>query len=304
MKPVNVHPYGIFDNNVKHEYKHIEVKPYTSAMGAEIRGVDLTHLSDEQAEEIKDALCWHRMAFFRGQEHMTHADHLAFANKLGTLGKDAYSLSVEGYEGVQALTKEANERVKFAGGGAWHTDSSFLEEPPSFTLFRAVDVPPYGGDTWFADTQTAYAALSDTMKSILAPLKVHMSAKRAMEANKESIGAAAAAANQEMTPEQQGMFNGRMQPLVRTHPVTGKKCLYVDDAYSCGIEGMHDAEAQWLIDYLVAHITQPAFTCRVHWENGMMGVWDNRACLHHAFNDYDGFRREVYRSTISGDKPY
>jgi alpha-ketoglutarate-dependent taurine dioxygenase len=90
---------------------------------------------------------------------------------------------------------------------------------------------------------------------------------------------------------------------VRTHPVTGKKCLYVDDAYSCGIEGMHDAEAQWLIDYLIAHVTQPAFTCRVHWENGMMGVWDNRACLHHAFNDYDGFRREVYRSTISGDKP-
>ena len=304
MKPVNIHPHGIFNNAVNSEYQEIEVKPHTSAMGAEISGVDLANLSEAQVTEIKSALCWHRVVFFRDQGHMSHADQLVFAGKLGTLGRDAYDLSVEGFPGVQALVKEADQRVKFAGGGAWHTDSPFLEEPPSFTLFRTVDVPPYGGDTWFADTQTAYAALSDTMKDMLAPLKVYMSAKRAMEANKESIPAAAAAAAQERTPEQQAMFDGRMQPLVRTHPVTGKKCLYVDDAYSCGIEGMHDQEAQWLIDYLIAHITQPAFTCRIHWENGMMGVWDNRGCLHHAFNDYDGFRREVYRSTITGDKPY
>lgn len=302
MRPVRLHPHGIFDNSLKSDYHHIEASPFSSSMGVVIGGVDLTDLSNEQVDEIMDAICWHRLALFSNQSHLTHADHLAFAERLGTLGRDAYSLSVEGYDGVQALIKEADVRVEMAGGGAWHTDSPFLEEPPSLTLFRAVEVPPYGGDTWYADTQTAYEALSETMRAMLANLRVHMSAERALVATSKS--SAAAAVNREFSAEELEMFEGRMQPLIRTHPVTGKKCLYVDEVYTTGIEGMNDAESEWLIDYLVAHITQPAFTCRVRWEAGMVGVWDNRGCLHHAFNDYDGFRREVYRSTVTGDKPY
>jgi len=109
--------------------------------------------------------------------------------------------------------------------------------------------------------------------------------------------------NIELDLERQSMIDGAFHPLVRTHPVTGRKALYVEQTYSRGIEGMTEAEARPLLDFLLGHVTHPSFTCRLRWERNTFVVWDNRSCIHHAFNDYDGFRREHYRTTVLGEVP-
>ena len=304
-----VHPTGKFDN-APAKNRHIAVKPLAAAMGAEICGVNLAALSADQFAEIRAALFRHKMIYFRDQT-ITHRDQEAFSLRFGDFAEDAYTKGVPGHPAVQPLIKEKDQKIGVVFGAGWHTDSAFLPEPPAISMLYSVEIPPYGGDTIWANGVLAYATLSDTMKRILAPLKVHMSMANVLAAaqkyqapDETPIGRVAATKDMnQLPPEILRKVKGSFHPLVRTHPATGEKSLYCDETYACGIEGLSDAEAEPLLKFLAAHITQPAFTCRLRWEPKMYVCWDNRICVHQAFNDYDDFRRELYRTTIAGERP-
>lgn len=304
-----LHPHGRFDNHAR-RYRHIEALPLAAAMGAEIRGVDIARVTDAQFAEIEDALFRHKMIFFRGQ-HIGHAEHHAFSRRFGEFAEDAYTDGVPGFREVQPLIKEADDRSAMVFGSGWHTDSPFLEEPPAITMLRSVETPPYGGDTIWANAALAWNMLGDATRRMLDGLRVHFSmrdvlasAQANVELRDSPIGRLAATRELAALPEGvQRKVRGNLHPLVRTHARTGERSLYVDPSYAIGIEGMSDAESGPLLRMLTEHLTQPAFTCRLRWEPGMLAAWDNRLCVHQAFNDYDGFRREMYRTTIAGERP-
>lgn len=301
---MKLHPIGAFDNSAR-KYDHIRVLPLAAAMGAEIQGIQIKDVTDESFKEIEDALYRHGMIYFRDQD-MKLSDQERFTLRFGKFGTDAYTPGVEGHPDVQKVVKEADVKTKHIFGGGWHTDSPFLEQPPSISLLFGADVPPYGGDTIWASTVLAYRTLSPTMQEMLAPLKVHMSARDVLELMYGAVGPGGdpnKLGSMDLKFDAESMRKGSLHPLVRTHPVTGTKALYVDSSYSIGIDGLTDREAKPLLDFLADHITQHAFTCRLRWAKNTFAVWDNRLCLHEAFNDHDGFRREMYRTTVMGEVP-
>jgi alpha-ketoglutarate-dependent taurine dioxygenase len=304
------HPAGSFDNSAK-QYKHITAAPLAAAMGAEIGDVQISRLTDEQFLEIEDALYRHKMIYLRDQ-NMSLADQEAFTLRFGDFGIDAYTTGTEGHRNVQPVIKEADTRTKHIFGSGWHTDSPFMEAPPAISMLFGKDIPPYGGDTMWCNTVLAYNCLSDTMKQVIAPLKVHMSAvfvvKQLNEMSNDKQPKAGKTepmklGDTELDVNTKAMVDGWYHPMVRTHPKSGEKALYVDHTYSHGIQGMTDPEAQALLGFLKDHVSQPAFSCRLRWAPRTFAVWDNRICIHQAFNDHDGFRREMYRTTVMGEVP-
>lgn len=306
---MRLHPTGKFDNHAA-RYEHIEAKPLAAAMGAEILGVDIAHVTDAQFQEIRHALFRHKMIFFRGQK-LSHADHESFSLRFGPFAEDAYTQGVSGHRNVHPLIKEAGDRSKMVFGSGWHTDSPFLPEPPAITILRSVEVPPFGGDTTWANSALAYAMLSDTYRQMIEGLKVHFSmrdvlksAQDFVELSDSPIGRLAATRNAErLSDDLVRKVQGSFHPLVRTHPVTRERALYVDPSYGIGIEGMEPEESAPILKYLSEHVIQPALGCRLRWEPQMVALWDNRLCLHQAYNDYPGYRRELYRTTVQGEKP-
>jgi taurine dioxygenase len=298
MQEVRVTPSGGFDNSPR-PYRHLEARPIAAAMGAEIAGADVRTLDDDGFDEFCDALYRHKMIFVRGQT-LSHADHESFTRRFGEFGTDAYTKGVDEHPDVQPVIKEPDSRSKAIFGGSWHTDSAFLERPPSISTLYSVEIPPFGGDTAWANTALAYRMLSPAMQAMLAPLRVHMSAEVNFTTQVRLNGTAIPFSSDDARDQ---AFSGNFHPLVRTHPVSGEKALYVDESYAVGIEGMTSAESRPLLAFLASHITQHAFTCRLRWEAEMLVLWDNRICLHHASNDYDGFRREMYRTTVRGEVP-
>jgi alpha-ketoglutarate-dependent taurine dioxygenase len=303
-----LHPTGHF-NNAAVSTQHIRIKPLASAMGAEIAGVDLGALTDAQFTEIEAALFRHKMIFFRGQK-ITHAQHEAFSLRFGPFAEDAYTKGVPGHPNVHPLIKEADDRSKMVFGEGWHTDSPFLPKPPAITALRSIEIPPFGGDTIWCNTALAYASLSDTYRRMIADLRVHFSVRNVLRNAQENterrdnpIGKLGATQGQSYSEDLQRKIAGSSHPMVRTHPRSGEKALYVDGAYAVGIEGMEDDEAAPILDYLARHIVDHAFSCRLRWEPDMLAIWDNRLCVHQAFNDYTGYRRELYRTTVAGETP-
>jgi alpha-ketoglutarate-dependent taurine dioxygenase len=306
---MRLHPTGKFDNHAA-QYRWIEAKPLAAALGAEICGVDAAKLTDAQAEEIRQALFRHKMIFLRGHK-LTHGEHEAFSLRFGPFAEDAYTQGLPGHRDVHPLIKEADDRSKMVFGEGWHTDSPFLNEPPAITILRSVQVPPFGGDTMWANSALAYSMLSDTYRQMIQALRVRFSLRdvlaavhEAVELSDSPIGRLAATRDSEnLSEDLRRKVRGNVHPLVRTHPVTGEKALYVDPSYAIGIEGMLPEESAPILRYLADHITQPAFTCRLRWEPDMLVLWDNRLCVHQAYNDYQGYRRELYRTTVAGEKP-
>jgi len=306
---MRLHPTGHFDNHAA-DNRHIRSQPLAAAMGAEIAGVDVTRMSDAQFGELKSALFHHKMIFLRNQE-LTHADQESFSLRFGPFAEDAYTAGVPGHRNVHPVIKDADDRSRMVFGSGWHTDSPFLAEPPSITMLYSVQVPPLGGDTTFANAALAYSMLSDTYRAMIADLKVRFSmrdvlksAQEAVEARDSPIGRLAATRDAgPLSEELLRKVRGSAHPLVRSHPVTGEKALYVDPSYGVGIEGMEPEESAPILHYLTDHLTQPAFCCRLRWEAQMLVIWDNRLCVHQAYNDYQGYRREMYRTTVRGDRP-
>jgi alpha-ketoglutarate-dependent taurine dioxygenase len=306
---MRLHPTGKFDNGPL-DHCHIEVKPLAAAMGAEICGVNVATITAVQFDEVRRALFRHKMVYLRDQP-ISHAEHEAFSLCFGPFAEDAYTQGVPGHSNVHPLIKEADDASRMVFGEGWHTDSPFLPEPPSITMLRSVQVPPFGGDTIWANSALAYACLSETYQKLVERLEVHFSLRDVLEAVQNAveegdspIGRLAKTRGAErLSDDLVRKIQGNVHPLVRTHPVTGEKALYVDGAYAIGIHGMLPEEAAPILKFLVDHLTQSAFTCRLRWEPHMIALWDNRLCVHQAYNDYAGQRREMYRTTVQGERP-
>ena len=306
---MRLHPTGLFDNRPA-QNSHIEALPLAAAMGAEIRGVNVAQMSDAQFDEVRLALFRHKMIFLRGQK-LTHDEHEKFSLRFGPFAVDAYTRGVPGHRDVHPLIKEADDASKMVFGEGWHTDSPFLPQPPSITILRSVEVPPFGGDTMWANSALAYRMLSPAYRDLIQSLRVRFSlrdvltaAQSAVEDRDTPIGRLAATRSSErLSDDLMTKIRGSVHPLVRTHPHTAEKALYVDTSYAINLEGLETEEAAPILRYLGEHLTQPAFTCRLRWEPDMLVLWDNRLCVHQAYNDYQGHRRELYRTTVIGETP-
>ena len=306
---MRLHPTGKFDNHAA-AYRHIEARPLAAAMGAEICGFDAAAVTEDQFQEVRQALFRHKMIYLR-QQRLTHSEQEAFSLRFGPFAEDAYTQGVPGHRNVHPLIKQADDRSRMVFGEGWHTDSPFLAQPPSITMLYSIEIPPFGGDTTWANSALAYAMLSDTYRRMIDGLKVHFSMRDvlksvhdAVEVGNSPIGRLAATRDAErLSDDLVRKIRGNAHPMVRTHPVTGEKALYVDPSYGIGIEGMPPEESAPILNFLTEHLTQPAFTCRLRWERNTLVLWDNRLCVHQAYNDYQGYRRELYRTTVSGETP-
>jgi taurine dioxygenase len=265
------------------------------ALGAEVDGVDLARpLSDEAVVRLREIWLEHGVIFFRGQPALSPQAFLAFARRFGEPVRYPLLEGLPDAPEVIAVVKLEHEQVNF--GGVWHTDTAYLDEPPMGTMLMAREVPPYGGDTLFASGVAAYAALSDGMKAMLDPLRaVNSSAKADVTKTRED------------RVKDSGVASSRtyeaIHPVVRTHPETGRKALYVNSAHTTRFEGMTEEESAGLLNFLFQHQARPEFTCRFVWRPGSIALWDNRCCLHNPVNDYHGFRRVMHRATLGGDRP-
>ena len=276
-------------------YRRITVEPIAGALGAEIGGVDLAAgLNDDTVAEVRRALLEHQVVFFRGQD-LTPAGQMAFASRFGEPMEYPFVKGLDDYPLVVPILKKEHETVNF--GGLWHTDTAYLARPPMGTILYALDVPPHGGDTLFASLYRAYDTLSDGMKAMLAPLKAVNSAGKGIAASTRAdrIAEMGRGASEEATYA--------VHPVVRTHPETGRKALYVNVAHTVRFDGMTEEESAPLLDYLFRHQVRPEFTCRFRWQPGSLAFWDNRAALHNPVNDYHGHRRLLHRITLAGDVP-
>lgn len=278
----------------------IDTRPLASALAAEVHEVDLSSLDDETFAQIESALYRYGVLVFSGQR-ISHADQVALTLRFGEHGVDAFTDGVEGYRAIQPVIREPGPGAPLFFGARWHTDSPFLERPPAISMLRSVEVPPFGGDTLFSSSRSAYQALSEGMKRLLEPLqglysRTHLT--RAMEQWREDTARAL-----DISPVEQDLAVATAHPLVRTHPVTEEKALYVDENYTIGIAGMHRREAEPIIRYLVSHVTQPILQFRLRWQPDMLVIWDNRLVIHQAFDDFAPHRREMYRSTVLGEVP-
>jgi taurine dioxygenase len=273
----------------------LAIKPIAGALGAEIEGVDLGLVLDEDmVGALRRALLDHLVIFFRDQDLSLDAFR-AFARRFGTPIEYPFVKGLDGYPEIIEVTKLEHERVNF--GGIWHSDTTYLEIPPMGSLLLAREVPPAGGDTLFANMYLAYEALSAGMRRLLDGLTaVSSSAKADVTRTREDRiqSAPAGAAKRHFTAE---------HPVVRTHPETGRKALYVNTAHTVRFSEMTEAESAPLLNFLFEHLTRPEFTCSFRWKPGALAFWDNRATQHNPINDYHGYRRVMHRITLAGDRP-
>lgn len=273
----------------------MHINRIAGALGAEIHGVDLREpLGDNMVSEIRQALLDHLVIFFRDQS-LEPGAFRDFAASFGKPVEYPFVRGLDGYPEIIEVLKREEERTNF--GGVWHSDTSYLEEPPLGSLLLARELPPFGGDTLFANQYAAFEALSEGLKQTLSTLRgVNTSAKADVTKTREDRvkESGAAAAKQDYAAE---------HPVVRVHPETGRKALYVNTAHTARFAGWTEAESAPLLDFLFAHQIKPEFTCRFRWEPGSLAFWDNRAAQHNPINDYHGYRRRMHRITLAGDRP-
>jgi taurine dioxygenase len=272
----------------------MEIRRISGAIGAEIHGIDLSSPTDQEVASIRKIWLEHLVVFFRDQELSPDA-FMAFARRIGKPVEYPFVKGIAGFPEIIEVKKLEHEKVNF--GGVWHSDTAYLEQPPMASMLLAREVPPTGGDTLFANMYLAYETLSDGMKRMLDGLiGVNDSAKANVTRTREdriktdggeSVGKALVAEH----------------PVVRTHPETGRKALYVNYGHTVRFKGMTDEESAPLLDYLFRHQIRPEFTCRFSWQPGSMALWDNRCAQHNPINDYHGYRRVMHRITLQGDRP-
>jgi len=270
----------------------LKLRRIAGALGAEIEAVDLAaRLSPDAVAEIRRAFLEHQVIFFRDQP-LAPAQFMAFARHMGRPIEYPFVKGIEGFAEVIEVRKLEHERQNF--GGIWHSDTAYLAEPPMGSMLLAREVPPYGGDTEFASQYAAYEALSEGMRRLLDGLKaVNASSK-----------ADATRTREELTRQKEIVAEYVAEhPVVRTHPETGRKALYVNVGHTVRFSGMSEEESAPLLAFLFRHQVRPEFTCRFQWRAGSLAFWDNRCTQHNPVNDYHGHRRVMHRITLAGDKP-
>ena len=273
----------------------MKIKRISGALGAEITGVDLTqNLSVGLAEDIRAIFLDHNVIFLKNQP-LTSLQFINFAKTMGTPVEYPFVKGFEDFPEIIEVKKLEHEKINF--GGVWHSDTTYLDCPPMGSMLLSKEIPPYGGDTLFACQYAAYEALSDTMQRLLNGLQgISSSANADVSKTREDR---IKSDGMESTPKSFSCAH----PVVRTHPETGRKALYVNVAHTAGIEGLTNAESASLLSFLFEHQVKPEFTCRWTWESNCLAFWDNRCTQHNPINDYHGFKRVMHRITLQGDKP-
>jgi taurine dioxygenase len=281
-------------------YRTISVEPEPTGFGARITGLDLSRpLTPRTLTEVKAAWARHAVVAFPDQP-LDLGQLEAFTLQMGHFGLDPFIKPMPGHPNVLELRREPDEKATNFGAG-WHSDWSFQEKPPAATILHAQVVPPVGGDTLFCDATRAYAALTPTMKAMLAPLQAVHSAGRAY--GTKGVFARETEARTLKIVVSEEADQTLTHPLVRVHPVTGRKALFVSPVYTVGIDGLAEAEAQALLGFLFAHLTQDRFIYRHKWREQMLLMWDNRCTMHFAEGGYDGHLRLMHRTTVAGETP-
>jgi taurine dioxygenase len=267
----------------------------SGSCGAEVSGLDLRGVPDAATIAALRAVWLEHGVLFLRDTPLPPRDLLAFAACFGAPVEYPFVRGLEGFPQITPVVKEPHERINF--GGVWHSDTAYLERPPMATMLVAREVPPAGGDTIFADCRAAYEALSDGLRATLDGLRAINSSRKA-DASKT---------REDRQKERGALTNADVleasHPVVRTHPETGRRALYVNLGHTTQFEGWTVEESKPLLDFLFAHVTRPEFTCRLRWAPGTIALWDNRAVQHYPVNDYHGHRREMHRVTLAGDVP-
>ncbi|HXE68005.1 MAG TPA: TauD/TfdA family dioxygenase [Hyphomicrobiaceae bacterium] len=287
-------------------YRRIKVEPIAGALGAEISGIDLGALDDASFAEIKAAWLQHLVVFFRNQT-ITPEQQIAFARRFGEIHHHPFMTGMDAYPDILEILKEEGDSKAF--GEVWHTDQMFNPKPAKATILYAKETPDAGGDTLFTNMYLAYETLSEAMKLLLKDVRTWNVGDR------KRLGR-----THEITATRDGRYTGNatmaakvkdagdliteaVHPLVRTHPETGRKALYLSN-HTQTLDGFKPEEARPILEFLASHAVEPEFTCRFRWEVGSLAIWDNRCTQHRALNDYAGKRRRMHRITIAGDAPF
>ncbi len=283
-------------------YRHLQVQKIAGSLGADLHGVDLSKdVSDEVLAEIRAALLDNLVISIRDQD-ITPDQQLAFARRWGEIHLHPFMQGMEGYPEILAIIKRPTDAKNF--GGSWHTDQMFAPSPAMGTMLYAKEVPSVGGDTMFTNQYLVYESLSDGMKAIANQLKTVCVGDNFKSAGGKSRKERYDRVMTEMKVKDPGnVQTTSVHPLVRTHPETGRKALYIG-GHVQRFDGMTDEESQPLIDYFMRLSIRPEFTARVRWAKGTLTFWDNRCTQHFAVNDYPAESRVMHRITICGDVPF
>ena len=272
-----------------------KVEPIAGALGAEILGVDLAgELSDDTVAAIRRAWLEHLVVFFRDQD-LPPARFLAFARRFGEPIEYPFVKGLDECPQIIPVLKLEHETINF--GGIWHSDTAYLDIPPMASMLVAREVPPAGGDTEFANMYLAYETLSEGLKRLIHGL-VAVNSSAAADVSRTREDRLKDSARADARKE----YNAA-HPVVRVHPETGRRALYVNVAHTVRFQGMTAEESAPLLQYLYRHQVRPEFTCRFRWRPGSLAFWDNRCAQHNAINDYQGYRRLLHRITLAGDTP-
>jgi taurine dioxygenase len=273
----------------------LTLMPMTPTIGAEVEGVDLTRPLDARTvSALRQALLDWKVLFFRDQD-ITTEQHLAFARNFGDLEVHPFAPQKPGYPEVLAITHDANSRGK---ENTWHSDVTWRLEPSLGSILRALEIPPVGGDTLFADMYAAYEGLKDEVKAkVEGRVAVHDFVNFRKGMRKRGVSEEEIAAFDRKYPTVE-------HPVIRTHPETGRKAIYVNAGFTQHIVGMEKAESDALLAHLYAQAAIPEHQCRFRWTPNAIAFWDNRASQHYAASDYFPAVRRMERVTVVGDRPY
>ncbi|OYY67610.1 MAG: taurine dioxygenase [Sphingomonas sp. 28-63-12] len=270
----------------------MQIRPLAAQCGAEITGIDVRDLGEADFAAISRALTETGVILLRDQQ-LSPQDHIAFARRWGAIDVNNYFPANGGHPEIAEVRKAETQMVNIGGG--WHTDHSYDAEPAMGSILVARELPPMGGDTLFTNLGAAYDSLSEGLKATLAGLRAVHSADHIYGPN-----GVYAKTDQAADLKGQDVRANAVHPAVIRHPVSGRRILYVNPAFTLHFEGWTREESQPLLQYLYAVAMRPEFQCRLNWQPGSVAVWDNRSTWHLAMNDYQGHRRLMHRITISG----
>jgi taurine dioxygenase len=275
----------------------ISVEPVTPTIGAVVHGVDLsTQLPDEAIAEIRRALLRHEVLFFEDQT-LTPQQHRDFAARFGALHIHPVYPQVAGTPEILVLDNHADNPTD---NDNWHTDVTFIETPPLGSILHARELPPWGGDTLWSSMTAAYEALSAPFRAFLSTLEAVHDFTRSFPPDLQVSRNAGESRYEKARREHPPVTH----PVVRTHPETGRRGLFVNEGFTTHINGLKPAESAAILEFLREHIQRPEFLVRWRWKKNAVAFWDNRNTQHYAVNDYLPHRRVMHRATILGDKPF
>ena len=272
------------------EFTKFEPRLLSPAIGAELIGADLTKFDDTLIEEVRAALLKYQVVFFRDQHDLTRDQHIAFASRFGELEIHPATPKDQPNPEVLRIAHGPNSKGQ---ENNWHSDVTWREEPSLGSILRAIELPEIGGDTLFSNMVMAFEDLDDDLKDRLCEMTAMHDIARvfARRLNKD-----ASTLHEKFPPQE--------HPVIRTHPETGERLLYVNIAFTDHIVGMDRAESDELLAFLYRRAWLPEYQCRFRWEPGSLAFWDNRACQHYAASDYFPNIRIMERVTIAGDRPF